>query len=588
MHTLDWIVLFGTLAFVVIYGIWKSRNVRNSENFLAGKHDLPWWTIGLSIMATQASAITFLSTPGQGYADGVQFVQFYFGMPIAMIFLCIFVLPVYYRLRVTTAYEYLEERFDLRMRTLTAGLFLVQRGMSAAISIYAPSIILSAVFGWNLAFTNFFMAIFVVVYTTSGGSAAVSRTQELQMTIMLGGLLLAFFLILQKLPSNVGISEAWQIAGATGKTQTLDWTFHWEDRYNVWSGIIGATFLFLSYFGTDQSQVGRYLSGKSLRESRFGLLFNGFVKIPMQFLVLAVGVMVFVFYQFNQQPLHFNQIHRAWVSDNSANTTFQLLEQKNDSLFAQKQIVLTELNTAIKSGDEPARAANEEQLRQLEKQREALRFQAKEVIYKSDPEADPKIDSFKTAAPQKYRSELNERYKDTDYVFINFVLNHIPVGLVGIILAMIFCASWSTTASELSALTATSVSDIYRRSLVTGRDDHHYFRASKIATVIWGLFIALFANVFNLFDNLIQAVNMIGSLFYGTILGIFFTAFFLKKVGGRAVFWAAVITQAVIATLFFGISKDPYLWYNPLGCGMVMGLSWILQRTLFTNRLITR
>jgi len=588
MHTLDWIVLFGTLAFIVIYGIWKSRNIRNSENFLAGKHDLPWWTIGLSIMATQASAITFLSTPGQGYADGVQFVQFYFGMPIAMIFLCIFVLPVYYRLRVTTAYEYLEERFDLRMRTLTAGLFLVQRGMAAAISIYAPSIILSAVFGWNLAFTNFFMAIFVVVYTTSGGSAAVSRTQELQMAIMLGGLLLAFFLVLQKLPADIGFSEAWQIAGATGKTQTLDWTFHWEDRYNVWSGIIGATFLFLSYFGTDQSQVGRYLSGKSLRESRFGLLFNGFVKIPMQFLVLAVGVMVFVFYQFNRQPLHFNQIHRAWVSDNSANTTFQLLEQKNDSLFAQKQIVLTELNTAIKSGDEPARAANEEELRQLEKQREALRFQAKEIIYKSDPEADPKIDSFKTAAPQKYRSELNERYKDTDYVFINFVLNHIPVGLVGIILAMIFCASWSTTASELSALTATSVSDIYRRSLVTGRDDHHYFRASKIATVIWGLFIALFANVFNLFDNLIQAVNMIGSLFYGTILGIFFTAFFLKKVGGRAVFWAAVITQAVIATLFFGLSKDPYLWYNPLGCGMVMGLSWILQRTLFTNRLITR
>ncbi|GAB4498205.1 MAG: hypothetical protein OHK0019_33130 [Saprospiraceae bacterium] len=589
MHTLDWIVLFSTLAFVVIYGIWKSRNVRNSENFLAGKHDLPWWTIGLSIMATQASAITFLSTPGQGYADGVQFVQFYFGMPIAMIFLCIFVLPVYYRLRVTTAYEYLEERFDLRMRTLTAGLFLIQRGMSAAISIYAPSIILSAVFGWNLAFTNFFMAIFVVLYTTSGGSAAVSWTQELQMAIMLGGLLLAFFLVLQKLPSDVGVSEAWQIAGATGKTQVLDWTFHWEDRYNVWSGIIGATFLFLSYFGTDQSQVGRYLSGKSLKESRFGLLFNGFVKIPMQFLVLAVGVMVFVFYQFNRQPLHFNQIHRAWVSgSSSANTTFQLLEQRNDSLFARKQLVLGELNTAIKSGDEPARAANEEKLRQLEKQRETLRFQAKEIIYKSDPEADPKIDSFKTAAPQKYRSELNERYKDTDYVFINFVLNHIPVGLVGVILAMIFCASWSTTASELSALTATSVSDIYRRSLVRGRDDHHYFRASKIATVVWGLFIALFANVFNLFDNLIQAVNMIGSLFYGTILGIFFTAFFLKKVGGRAVFWAAVITQAVIAALFFGISKDPYLWYNPLGCGMVMGLSWILQRTLFTNRLITQ
>ncbi|MBX2893411.1 MAG: sodium:solute symporter [Saprospiraceae bacterium] len=581
MHTLDWIVLVGTLMFIVLYGIWRSRNIGTSENFLAGKRDLPWWTIGLSVMATQASAITFLSTPGQGFADGMQFVQYYFGMPIAMIFLCVFVLPVYYRLRVTTAYEYLEQRFDLRMRTLTAVLFLIQRGMAAAISIYAPSIILSVVFGWNLMFTNFLMAVFVVIYTTSGGSTAVSRTQELQMTIMLSGLVLAFVLVLQKLPEGVGMTEAWQIAGATGKTQVVDWSFDWSNRYNVWSGMLGATFLFLSYFGTDQSQVGRYLSGKSLRETRLGLLFNGFVKIPMQFLVLSVGVMVFVFYQFNSQPLHFKQEHRAWVSDSDYETSFRRLEQANDSLFAEKQLVLDGLNGAIQRGDEQARSAHEETLRQLEKSRESLRFQAKELIYRADKKSDPGLDSLKASKPQKYAQELNTKYKDTDYVFINFILRNIPVGIIGLMIAVIFCASWSSTASELSALTATSVSDIYRRSFAPGRDDHHYFRVSKWATVLWGGIITVFAIYFDLFDNLIQAVNMVGSLFYGTILGIFFTAFFLKKVGGQAVFWAAVATQAVIAYLFFGVSKDPFLWYNPLGCGLVMGLSWILQHTLF-------
>lgn len=567
MHTLDWIVLLSTLASVVLYGLWKSRNINSSENFLAGKHDLPWWTIGLSIMATQASAITFLSTPGQGYADGMQFVQYYFGMPIAMIFLCIFVLPVYYRLRVTTAYEYLEQRFDLRMRTLTAGLFLIQRGMAAAISIYAPSIILSAVFGWNLALTNFLMAVFVVIYTTSGGSQAVSRTQELQMTIMLSGLVLAFILVLQKLPEGVGLSEAWQIAGATGKTQVLDWTFHWEDRYNVWSGIIGATFLFLSYFGTDQSQVGRYLSGKSLKESRFGLLFNGFVKIPMQFLVLSVGVMVFVFYQFTQPPLYFNLANRAKVDGTAQEASFKQLEARADSLFLQKQAVLNILTTSLKTGDDALADEAKNNLQNIEHQRTELHGRAEMLVQ----EAAPGVDS-----------------KDKDFIFINFILNHIPTGLVGLMIAMIFCASWSTTASEISALTATSVSDVYRRSFAPGRDDHHYFRASKIATVVWGAIITFFAIYFNLFDNLIQAVNMIGSLFYGTILGIFFTAFFLKKVGGQAVFWAAVVTQTVIAYLFFGVSKDPFLWYNPLGCGLVMGLSLIFQQTLFTNRLTTR
>ncbi|MBK6929889.1 MAG: sodium:solute symporter [Saprospirales bacterium] len=559
METLDWIVLAGTLAFVVFYGVWKTRNIKSSDSFLAGERNLAWWTIGLSVMATQASAITFLSTPGQGFFDGMQFVQFYFGMPIAMIFLVIFILPVYYRLKVTTAYEYLEQRFDLRMRTLTAILFLIQRGVAAAISIYAPSIVLCAVFGWSLPLTNLLMTVFVVIYTTSGGSSAVSRTQELQMTIMFGGLLLAFFLVLNQLPDGVGLGEAWQIAGATGKTQAVDWSFDWDDRYNFWSGVLGATFLFLSYFGTDQSQVGRYLSGKSLRESRLGLLFNGFIKIPMQFLVLSVGVMVFVFYQFNAPPLHFNQVNRAKIEKSGQRASFERLEARNDSLFLQKQQLLNEVTAGFGSGAEQIAPPLQNRLNQLEARRKTLRAEAETLIKAADPGGDP---------------------KDKDFVFINFVLQHIPSGLVGLMLAMIFCASWSTTASELSALTATSLSDIYRRSFVPDRDDNHYFRMSRWFTVGWGAFIVLFATYADIFENLIQAVNMIGSIFYGTILGIFFTAFFLKRVEGKAVFWAAVMAQATVAYLFFFVDKDAYLWYNPLGCGLVMGLGWLLQQAM--------
>jgi Na+/proline symporter len=556
MTGIDWIVMIGTLAFIFGYGMWRSRNVSSSESFLSGNRNLPWWTIGLSVMATQASAITFLSTPGQGFSDGMQFVQFYFGMPIAMIILVTFILPVYYKLKVTTAYEYLEERFDVRMRSLTSVLFLIQRGVAAAISIYAPSIILCAVFGWNLAFTNFLMAIFVIIYTTSGGSGAVSRTQELQMSIMLGGLVLAFFLVLDKLPAGVGISEAWQIAGATGKTQAVDWSFDWHDRYNVWSGVLGATFLFLSYFGTDQSQVGRYLSGKSLRESRMGMLFNGFVKIPMQFLVLSVGVMVFVFFQFNKQPLHFNQANTNKLEGTEQGSQYALLEQQADSLFDIRQQALSSFTLASQNGDDAAKESASEQLYQLDQAHKDLRKQAEDIIEQAVPGADA---------------------KDKDFVFINFILNHIPTGLVGLMLAMIFCGSWSTTASELSALTATTVSDIYRRNIAPNRDDTHYFKASRVATLLWGAFIMIFATYADLFENLIQAVNMIGSVFYGTILGIFFTAFFLKRVKGKAVFWAAVCTQAIIFYLFFLVDKDAYLWYNPLGCGLVMGFASLLQ-----------
>lgn len=560
MHLLDWAVLIGTLAFIVLYGVWKSRkaHISDPDDFLAGKRDLPWWTIGLSIMATQASAITFLSTPGQGYADGMQFVQFYIGMPIAMLILAYFVLPIYYKLHVTTAYEYLEQRFDLRMRSLTAILFLIQRGMAAGISILAPSIILCAVFGWNLALTNFFMAVFVIIYTTSGGSAAVSRTQELQMAVMLGGLILAFFLILNALPEGMGFSEAWQIAEVSGKTQMLDWSFDWNDRYNVWSGLLGATFLFLSYFGTDQSQVGRYLSGKTLRESRIGLLFNGFIKIPMQMLVLAVGVMVFVFFQFERPPLHFNTANRVQLSGTPQEQEYRQLEAADAVVFTTKQSTLNAFQRAEKNGETIAAQQALQQLTDLEKQRHELRAQSKTLLQEAGVKGD---------------------VNDKDYVFINFVLSHIPTGLVGLMLAMIFCASWSTTASELSALSATSVSDIYRRSLAPGKSDDHYLRASKIATVIWGGFIIAFALFASLSENLIQAVNMVGSMFYGAILGIFFTAFFMKGVKGRAVFYAAMVAEAVVLVCFW-LNKDAYLWYNPLGCGLVMGFGWLFQKIL--------
>ena len=377
------------------------------------------------------------------------------------------------------------------------------------------------------------------------------------MSIMLGGLITAFFLILHNLPQGVGLPEAWKIAGVTGKTQVIDWSFHWGDRYNIWSGVLGATFLFLSYFGTDQSQVGRYLSGKSLKESRFGLLFNGFVKVPMQFLVLSVGVMVYVFFQYQKPPLHFSESNRAKVAGTAQEAAFERLEARADTVFMQKEVALRDFTESLRTGETAKEQTARASIQNLEQQRTAIRGEAEKIIKSVDPKGDS---------------------SDKDYLFIHYILHNIPTGLVGLMLAMIFCASWSTTASELSALSATSVSDIYRRSMAPGRDDHHYLKASRWATILWGVFIMVFATYASLFDNLIQAVNMVGSIFYGTILGIFFTAFFLKKVGGRAVFYAAVLTQAIVAFLFFCVDKNPYLWYNPLGCGLVMAFGLALEK----------
>lgn len=560
MSWIDWSVLIGTLAFITIYGLWKSRGIDDSEDFLMGKRNLKWWTIGLSIMATQASAITFLSTPGQAFTDGLRFVQFYFGLPIAMIFLCVFVLPIFYRLKVHTAYEYLETRFDVRIRTLTALLFLTQRGIAAAISIYAPSIILSAILGWSLGFTNCLMAIFVLIYTMTGGSTAVSKTQELQMGVMLGGLVVAFLVILFKLPPEVSFSDSMHVAGSLGKTQAVNFNFDLKDRYNFWSGILGATFLFLSYFGTDQSQVGRYLSGKSLAESRLGLLFNGLVKVPMQFLVLMVGVMVFVFYQYNPSPLHFHEQNRARLTG-SADTEMRVLESRHDSLFVLKKPVIASLTAAEKAGNESASNQWKTELQQLESQDVVLKKQAQELIKKNIPDAP----------------------KDTDYVFITFIMNQLPIGLIGLMLAVIFCASWSTTASELSALATTSVVDIYRRSWVKDKSDEHYLRASKLATLGWGLFIMAFATFASLPENLIQQVNKIGSLFYGTILGIFAAAFFLKRVGSQSVFYAALLTAGIIGWLW-ATDLVAFLWWNPIGCFGVMGFALLFEWLFFSKK----
>lgn len=569
MHYIDWLVMGGTLAFIVIYGVWKSKGNDDTEDYLLGNRQLKWWTIGLSIMATQASAITFLSTPGQAYTDGMRFIQFYFGLPLAMIFLSIFVLPIFYRLKVITAYEYLEQRFDLKTRTLAASLFLIQRGIAAAISIYAPSIILSSIFGWSLPFTNFLMAVFVLIYTIAGGSTAVSKTQEQQMLIMLLGMIAAFVFILLRLPAEMTVSDAFHVAGNLGKTQAVDFEFDPSSRYNFWSGTIGAFFLFLAYFGTDQSQVGRYLSGKTLAESRMGLLLNGMLKIPMQTLILLIGVMVFVFYQFHEAPVHFKTSDLKKIEGTVYEDSLKNLEQTYHGLFEEKKQYLYGMIAATKAQDHAAIESNKLQIQALEKASQVVRDSVNSLIKKQDPTADT---------------------RDRDYIFISFVLKNLPVGLIGLILAAIFCASWSTTASELSALSSTCVVDIYRRSFAQGKSDRHYLFASRFFTLLWGVFIVIFASSVTLPENLIQAVNIIGSFFYGTLLGVFLTAFFLKRVGGTAVFIGAIAALATVLSVYYGKILDTlsiaisgealnleYLWLNPIGCFTVMIVASIAQ-----------
>ena len=552
MQLLDWIVLAATLLTIVGYGTWKTRGSKNVQDYIRGGNEAKWWTIGLSVMATQASAITFLSTPGQAFNDGMGFVQFYFGVPIAMVIICLVFIPLYHRLKVYTAYEYLEGRFDLKTRSLTAILFLVQRGLAAGITIYAPAIILSAVLGWNLTILNIVIGILVIIYTVSGGTKAVSMTQKHQMGIIFIGMFTAFFLIISYLPENITFGKALEIAKASGKMNILDFSFNLENRYTFWSGIIGGSFLALSYFGTDQSQVQRYLTGRSMREMQLGMVFNGIFKIPMQFFILLVGVMVFVFYQFNASPINFNPEASKAVMSSSYAEEYQTLEAEQQQIFRDKQLLI---DRYVENKDEQLAQyiaiANEADKENRE--------EARKIIAKVADEKDLKIET-----------------NDKDYVFIHFILNNLPRGLIGLLLAVILSAAMSSTASELNALASTTTIDLYKRNNATDKGETHYVSATKWFTFAWGILAIIVACVAYLADNLIQLVNIIGSIFYGNVLGIFLLAFFLKFVKANAVFIAAIITQ-IIVIIGWWYDWMPYLWLNLFGCVVVMLIALVIQ-----------
>jgi SSS family transporter len=551
MLTIDWIVLIGTLVFIVSYGYYKTRGSKNVQDYIKGGDDTKWWTIGLSVMATQASAITFLSTPGQAFHDGMGFVQFYFGLPIAMIIICMVFIPIYHRLKVYTAYEYLESRFDQKTRTLTAILFLIQRGLAAGITIFAPAIILSAVLGWDLTTLTILIGVLVIIYTVSGGTKAVNVTQKQQMGVIFIGMFAAFFLIISYLPENINFSNALEIAGASGKLDILDFSFDFDNRYTFWSGMIGGTFLALSYFGTDQSQVQRYLSGKDVRTSQLGLIFNGLLKVPMQFFILLVGVMVFVFYQFNYSPLNFNPAATYAVHNSEFSEQYKNLEEEHREIQFQKHQRTLQYAENLETASEESYKA------------EMLQFNAAEMAKRE--EARTFIEATKK----------NVETNDKDYVFIHFILNNLPRGLIGLLLAVILSAAMSSTASELNALSTTTVIDLYKRN-VTQKSDQHYLKASKWFTLGWGIIAIGFASLADLYDNLIQLVNIIGSIFYGNVLGIFLLAFFVKYVKSNSVFLAAIITQVAII-IIFRMDIMPYLWLNLAGCGLIMGIALLLQ-----------
>ena len=539
------------------YGAYKTKGSKNVQDYIKGNNEAQWWTIGLSVMATQASAITFLSTPGQAFHSGMGFVQFYFGLPIAMVIICLVFIPIYHRLKVYTAYEYLESRFDQKTRTLTAILFLVQRGLAAGITIFAPAIILSAVLGWDLLTLNIIIGVLVIIYTVSGGTKAVSITQKQQMAVIFAGMFAAFFIIVNKLPEDITFTKALDIAGASGKMEILDFSFDLSNRYTIWTGFLGGTFLMLSYFGTDQSQVQRYLSGRSVRESQLGLLFNGLLKVPMQFFILLVGVMVFVFYQFNASPINFNPAAHEAVQNSEYVQEYTALENQLKTIQAEQNITsLAYAEVSDQTSSEDYKALKS-QLAQLNKEEVSVREKAKTIITSADATI-----------------ETN----DKDYVFINFILNNLPRGLIGLLLAVILSAAMSSTASELNALASTTAMDLYKRNVTTEKNDMHFVKASKWFTLGWGVLAILVACVANLFDNLIQLVNIIGSIFYGNILGIFLLAFFVKYVKSKATFVAAILTQAIIVFVWY-MDYLPYLWLNVLGCGIVMAIAILLQTT---------
>ena len=562
MSTIDWIVMATALVFVVVFGVWKSRGKKDIEGYILANRSTPWYTITLSIMATQASAITFLSAPGQAYVDGMRFVQFYLGLPIAMVILSVTAVPHFHRLKVYTAYEFLEQRFDVKNRTLGSLLFLTQRGLACGFTIFAPSLIISVLMGWDIRLTILVIGGLVTLYTTTGGTDAVNKTHLLQMGIISLGMVAAFVMILRLLPPDISFLDATRVAGKMGNLNVINLHFDWKDRYNVWSGLIGGTFLALSYFGTDQSQVQRYLSGRSIAESRLGLLANGVLKIPMQFCILFIGAMIFVFFQFVTPPLFFNPVESANVRNGAHSQAYEHLESEFELLHDEKQTHIRQMLSAMEGSEE---AEIEQALETLEGSRfqeQQLRQEAASLIALSDPGADS---------------------NDINYIFLTFVINYLPVGLVGLILAAILSASMSSTAAELNALASVSVIDIYRRIFKPGKSDRHYLTVTKIVSVFWGAYAIGFAMFANSLGSLIEAVNILGSLFYGSILGIFIIAFSFKKIGGDATFIAAIVAEAVVLTCFF-FSEIPYLWFNVIGCAVLIAVAFLLNPLFSTEQ----
>ena len=569
MQLFDLIILIVTLLFIVIYGAWKTKGSKNVEDFILGGNETPWHIVGLSVMATQASAITFLSTPGQAYHDGMGFVQFYFGLPIAMVVICITFIPLYHKYKVYTAYEYLEKRFDLKTRSLAAVLFLFQRGLGTGLTIYAPAIILSAILGWNLTYMNIVIGVLVIVYTFSGGTKAVNVTQKQQMFVIMSGMFITFFLILRYLPNDMTFTSALHIAGANDKMNIVNFSFDPEEKYTFWSGITGGFFLALAYFGTDQSQVGRYLSGRSVKESQMGLIMNGLLKVPMQFFILLTGVMVFVFFQFNPVPLNFNPNNKAMIEKSAYKGEYNALEKKLDDLSEDKKVInLLYIDQLNQDYDNPTLR---KELVTLSNKEKDLRDRAKEIILKADS-----------------NSETN----DKDYVFFHFILNYLPKGLIGLLLAVIISAAMSSTASGLNALASTTAIDIYKRNVKVEKSERHYLNATKFFTLLWGIIAILFACIGTLFENLIQLVNIIGSIFYGTVLGIFLVGFYLHKVQSKAIFYSAVVSQITIFIIYYyaiyifpsGQEKLGYLWLNFIGAMLTIVISLLLQWTIFRKQ----
>ena len=552
MQLLDWIVLCSTLLLIVTYGTIKTKGAKNSIEYIKGGNEAKWWTVGLSVMATQASAITFLSTPGQAFNDGMGFVQFYFGLPIAIIIICIVFIPIYHKLKVFTAYEYLESRFDLKTRTLTSVLFLIQRSLAAGITIFAPAIILSSVLGWDLTTLNIIIGLLVIIYTVSGGTKAVNYTQKYQMGVIFTGLIITFLIIIYSLPDNVTFEKAIELAGANDKMKILDFFFDLENRYTVWSGILGGTFLMLSYFGTDQSQVQRYLSGKSLKEMQMGMIFNGVLKIPMQFFILFIGVMVFIFYQFNPSPLNFNPQAEITISNSEKANDYSKLEQSLEEVYYLK-------SKATNDFLDNNNANNLAEIKSLNEREKIIRDKAKEIIKEVSNNSLNRIES-----------------NDKDYVFISFILNNLPKGLIGLLIAVILSAAMSSTASELNALATTTTIDLYNRNKKNKSTEIETVNTTKMFTVFWGIFAIAIACVAFLADNLIQLVNIIGSIFYGNVLGIFLIAFFIKYIKSNAVFYGAIITQLIVLYVWYN-DYMPYLWLNVLGVFTVIIISYLIE-----------